>query len=291
LVNSTAPCIEGSVGTALKILVDVLAYRLKRLEMANLAAAVAVMLALRLPFGELAARAAYAFVLNVLAYTTNDYYDVERDLLSGRDADKSRYLAEHRKQALFAQLALAALLLAVALAWRPELLVAAVAGAGICWLYSARLKAVAYADVVAMTLWGVAMPLVAVPLGSLLGWALVVELGLFSTSFETIQTIRDLDQDRAAGLETTAVRLGRERTLLLARLSMVVSSAYAVLLLHKFIGLGLLLAALLPFRADDPSRYWTRVRMVIGLVWLAIIGFIYFTGSTDGVLALETPAR
>jgi 4-hydroxybenzoate polyprenyltransferase len=272
------------MAAAARILAEVIAYRVRRLEMANLVAAVGLMLALRLPWRELIFRSAFSVVLNVLAYTTNDYYDVERDLAARRAPEKSRYLAEHRRAALGAQLGLALVLFYAALYWNIELIVPTLAGAGLCWLYSARLKGVPYADIVLMALWGIAMPLVAIPLDSKLGWALVIELGLFSACFETIQVIRDVDQDRKARLETSAVRLGTQRTLRLSRVLMLLAAAYAVLVLHRYIGLALLVAPLLPFTA--PAAYWNRVRFVFGLVWLLLLGWVYRSGSTAGLLGL-----
>ena len=63
--------------SALRILFDVVVFRLRRLEMANLAGAVSVMLALRLPVSDVVLRTGFALLLNVLAYLTNDYYDLE----------------------------------------------------------------------------------------------------------------------------------------------------------------------------------------------------------------------
>jgi 4-hydroxybenzoate polyprenyltransferase len=271
------------MAAALRIVSEVLAYRLKRLEMANLVGAVAIMLTLRLPLADIIFRTAFAFVLNLLAYTTNDYYDVERDLAAGRAREKAAFLIANRRAALWAQLALAAMLLVAALAYEPELVVSAVAGAGICWIYSARLKAKPYLDVVAMTLWGVAMPLVAIPLDSLLGWCLVIQLGLFSSCFETIQVLRDLPEDRDAKLDTTAVRLGPRRALVLARLLMFVAAGYAICVLERFAGILLVAAVFLPFAPDAIERFWNRVRLMLGLGWLATLGSIYLKGETSGL--------
>ena len=268
---------------AFKILADVLAYRLRKLEMANMVAAVAIMLALRLPVRDLAVRTGYALLLNLLAYLTNDYYDVEHDLAGGRDPAKTGFLAAHKREALGAQLGLAALLAVIGALTYPGLILAAAAGAGICWAYSARLKHMAYADVIAMALWGVAMPLVAVPLHSRLGWALVFQLGLFSACFELIQVMRDHDEDRALGIETTAVRLGTARTLIVARVMMLLSAAYAILVLQRWFGLLLLAAPLVPV-GKDVSRYWNRIRMTLGVVWLATLVWVFFTGSSLGWL-------
>jgi 4-hydroxybenzoate polyprenyltransferase len=275
---------------ALRILGHVLGYRLQRLEMANLAAAAALVVALRLPPAEAALRFVYALLLNLFSYLNNDYYDVERDLEGGRDVEKTRYLREHLGAALAAQIALALALVALALGYDPELLVAGGLGAGVCWAYSARLKRVPYADVAAMTLWGAAMPLAAVPLDNELGWALVGQLALFSTCFELIQVLRDREEDAVARLETTAVRLGARRTLLLARLAMLATAVYAALILQRWLGLALLVAPLLPApNASDGSaeaiaRYWNRVRLVFGLVWLATLAWVYTTGQSAGWL-------
>jgi 4-hydroxybenzoate polyprenyltransferase len=282
------------LAAALRILVDVLAYRLRRLEMANLAGAVAIMLALRLPTEDVAIRTGYGLLLNLFAYLVNDYYDVDRDLAGGRDPEKTRFLREHMSAAFGALVALAVVLVAVALLYEPELLVAAVLGGGVCWAYSAQLQGVPLSDVAAMTLWGAAMPLVGVPFDEPVGWALVAELALFSTCFESIQVVRDRDEDAEAGVETTAVRFGRAQTLVFARFAMLGAALYAALVLHRFLGAGLLLALLLPTRAvradgaataaQAASRYWNAVRIVFGLVWLGILAWVWSTGSTDGWL-------
>jgi 4-hydroxybenzoate polyprenyltransferase len=271
------------VGAALKILADVLDYRLRRLEMANLAGALAIMVALRLPLSEIAVRGVFAFVLNVLAYLVNDVVDLERDLASGRAPEKTRFLAEHEHAALLAEALLFAILCAIALWWSPWLLVPAVLGAGICWIYTKRLKHVPIADVVAMTLWGAAMPLVAVPPDRMLGWALIGELALFSTCFELIQVLRDRESDAELGITTTAVRLGAERTLNVLRVAMLFAAGYAILILHRYLGIALLIAPLVP-ASGDPQRYWNRVRLVFGLSWLAIIASIALQGTSSGVL-------
>jgi lycopene elongase/hydratase (dihydrobisanhydrobacterioruberin-forming) len=268
---------------ALKILADVLAYRLKKLEMANMVAAVALLLALRLRPADVVVRAAFALGLNLLVYLTNDYCDVERDLVGRRDPKKTLYLKAHPRAALGAQIGLGTLLAAVAFAWNRGLLVALVGGGGICWLYSAWLKRVPYADVGAMALWGAVMPLVAVPLGSVIGWELVIELGIFSASFELIQVARDYDEDRAAGVRTTAVALGTERCLAIARVVLLVSAVYAVIVLQRWLGLLLFVAPLLPV-GGDVSRYWNRVRFVLGSVWLLALLWVFMTGRTAGLV-------
>ena len=62
---------------ALRIVAAVVGYRLRKLEMANLVAALSIAIALRLPWPEVAYRTAFAFFLNALVYLNNDYIDVD----------------------------------------------------------------------------------------------------------------------------------------------------------------------------------------------------------------------
>jgi 4-hydroxybenzoate polyprenyltransferase len=270
---------------ALKILVDVAVFRLKKLEMANMFAAGAIMLALGLAVGEMAVRFGFGLLLNLLAYLTNDYYDVDQDLSSpNKDQSKARFLKDHMRAALGAQIFLALFLAAAALAYSPGLLAPLVLGAGICWVYSWKLKRLPYVDVLSMIVWGVTMPLVGFPLDSLLGWVLVGQLALFSACFESIQIIRDHDEDVASGVRTTAVRLGVPATGALLRVFMVASAVYAALLIQRWAGLALLAALLVPLDRARIDSYWNRQRLLMGVVWLGLVGWVFWTGSTDGWL-------
>ena len=71
------------------------------------------------------------------------------------------------------------------------------------------------------------MPLVGVPLDQPVGLALALELGLFSMCFESLQVVRDRDDDAEAGLETTAVRFGRAWTLRLAKVAILLATFFA----------------------------------------------------------------
>ncbi|MDD5305821.1 MAG: UbiA family prenyltransferase [Deltaproteobacteria bacterium] len=277
---------------ALKILFDVAFFRLRRLEMANLAAAGSIMLALRMDFLDAGVRLAFGGLLNVLAYLTNDYFDVDQDLASpNKDHAKVAFLKAHMRAALWAQIVLAAILAAAGLAWSPGLVVALVTGAGICWLYSWKLKHAPYLDVLAMIVWGLTMPLVGFPLDSVLGWCLIGQLGLSSAVFESIQVIRDYDEDARSGVRTTAVRLGERGTLLLIRALMVTGAVYATCLLSRWLGPLLLAALFIRLKTGRADRYWNQVRLMLGLGWLAIVGRIFWTGSSDGLLFSAGPGR
>ena len=271
---------------AFRILAGVALFRLKKMEMANMFAAAAIMFALRLSWLDMGIRFGFGILLNLLAYLTNDYYDVDQDLSSpNKDHAKARYLKDHMGAALGAQIGLAIFLAVIAWAWSPGLLVALTAGAGICWIYSYKLKRLPYVDVIAMISWGVAMPLVGFPLDATLGWILVGQLALFSACFESIQVIRDHDEDVTSGVKTTAVRLGVPATKIMLRGFMVLSAAYATLLINRWIGLALLASLAIPLKKETADVFWNKQRVIMGTVWLAMIGWVFWYGSSNGWLA------
>ena len=270
----------------LRIVIGVVVFRLKKLEMANMAAGLAISLALRLSILDIAVRLAFAFVLNVVVYLNNDYIDIELDLNStNKDASKSSYLAQHLTAALWSQIVLVGLLCVAALFYDPGLLFPIVVGGGICWWYSAILKRRPYWDIVAMMLWGLAMPMCGSPVTRPLGWALASQLGLFSGVFESIQVMRDADADAEdEGVRTTAVVLGKKKTLLLARAIMVLCTAYAGLVLHPLAALVSAAAFAIPFHPDRIERYWTHVKLAYGVTWLVICAFVFFQQHSAGLL-------
>jgi len=272
---------------ALRIIAGVVAYRIRKLEMANLAGAGSIAVALHLPIVDIVIRTAFAFILNALVYLNNDYIDIQIDLASAdKDAEKSRYLAENKRAALLAQWTLVALLAAVALFYDPGLFVPLIAGGGICFWYSAQLKHRPYLDILAMIIWGVTMPLCGSPLDSTVGLLMAVQLGLFSGVFETIQVMRDADEDREEGVRTTGVVLGKARSLTLARVQMVFCSLYALLVLQPWAAAVTAGALVVPFSETSIERYWTRVKLVYGIAWLVICAWVWWYGGRAGLLTL-----
>lgn len=269
-----------------RIVLAVLVYRLKNLEMANMAGAISIALALKLSPLEVIVRAGFVFVLNALVYLNNDYVDVAIDLKSAdKDASKARYLADHMGAALGAQLALVALLVIVAIVFDLGLLVPLIGGGGICWWYSAKLKHMPFLDILAMIIWGVTMPLCGTPVTNLLGLMMTFMLGLFSGVFESIQVMRDADEDAEEGVRTTGVVLGKKRTLMLARALMVVCTVYAALYMHPIAAAISAAALFLPFIEANIEKYWTRVKLVYGVAWLVICAWVWFHGESSGLLA------
>jgi 4-hydroxybenzoate polyprenyltransferase len=272
---------ESWPAAALRIVYDVVAFRVRKLEMANLAGAVAIMIVLRLPLPDLLFRTLFAALLNVLVYLNNDYHDVAIDARAAdKDQDKGRFLARHIDAALRAQWILLALLCTLALLHSPGLFLVLVAGGGICWLYSKYLKHTPLLDVAAMAGWGVVMPLCGSPLDRPLGIALAIQLGLFSAVFETIQVVRDREPDAQLGVRTTAVVLGAQRTFVLTRVLMVACAAYGAWMLHPISGAVALCAVFLPMREGEreAQRMWTYVKAIYGAAWLLACAFLYAEG-------------
>jgi 4-hydroxybenzoate polyprenyltransferase len=273
---------------ALRIIAGVVAYRIRKLEMANLAGAGSIAVALHLPVADIAIRTLFAFILNALVYLNNDYIDIQIDLASAdKDAEKSRYLAENKRAALLAQVTLVVLLAAIALVYDPGLFVPLIAGGGVCFWYSAQLKHRPYLDILAMIIWGVTMPLCGSPLDNTVGLLLAVQLGLFSGVFETIQVMRDADEDREEGVRTTGVVLGKAKSLSLARVQMVLCSLYALLVLQPWAAAVSLAALVVPFSNANIEGYWTRVKLVYGVAWLVICAWVFWYGSRAGLLTLQ----
>lgn len=281
-----------------RIIAEVVAFRLRKLEMANLAGAASIALALHapkadlsvgallhIPWGDVVMRTLFAFLLNVLVYLNNDYVGVEVDLASAdKDAAKSRFLADNLRAAFWAQWALVGMLAVFAGLYDVGLLVPLIAGGGICVWYSAHLKAVPVMDIIAMMIWGVTMPLVGSPADSALGWALALQLGLFSGVFQSIQIIRDTDEDADEGVRTTGVVFGKAKTLLVARVLMVACTGYALAVMHPVAALVTVAALLVPYASDQVERYWTRVKLVYGVAWLVICAAVFLQTRTSGLL-------
>lgn len=253
--------------------------------MANLAASLSIMAALRLTWSDVAVRLGFGVLLNLVVYLTNDTYDIRGDLAApDRDRDKAQFLLEHRGAALGAQGLLVLFMVGIGWWHSPGLIVTLVAGAGICWVYSARIKRVPFLDVATIAICGVAGSMVAFPLDSVLGWCLAGQLGLFAASFQVIQMMRDHDSDARFGTHTTVVHLGFRRSVLLHRALMLLSAVYAIALVNRWLGLALLLAPMLPVDAAKANRDWNRIRLVFGVVWLAMVGWILWTGTSNGLV-------
>ena len=53
-----------------------------------------------------------------------------------------------------------------------------------------------------------------------------------------------------------------------------------------------LLALVIPFGADAVERYWTRVKLVYGLAWLAACALCFMHGGSEGLaISVDGAAR
>lgn len=280
------------MGAAFRIVRDVVAYRLSNLEMANLAGAVSIALALRLPAAEVAVRFVFAFLLNVLVYLNNDTLDVALDL---RAIDRSRetagFLAGNLPAARAAQAFLLAILVGIAATWDRGLFLPLVLGGGACLLYSTVLKRRPFLDVAAMVAWGTAMPLCGTPVDDRLGWAMALQLGLFAGVFECLQVLRDAPEDEVQGVRTTAVELGHERTVKLARGIMAAASAWSLAVLGIAPAAMSAYAIVVPVERGEASRAWTRVKVIYGIAWLAICAIGWHYGRSAGMFVSVPGSR
>ncbi len=264
----------------LKIAVDVAWYRLRRFEMANLGAAGVIAVALALPLGDIVVRLGFGALLNLLVYLNNDYLDVVEDTASPtKDPEKTLFLAVHRGAALRSQLGMLGILLVVAWVWGDGLIWPLLFGGGVCWAYSAFLKHRPFVDVLAMMVWGVVMPWVAVPPGDEAGWALLLQLGLFSGVFETIQVMRDHDEDRDTGVRTTAVVLGIARTRWLLRGLVLAAGLYAAVTFAWWLAVLPWSVVALRIPEGDLSPYWNRVRLLLGTTLLIECALVYLSAA------------
>ena len=189
----------------------------------------------------------------MLVYLNNDYADVHLDLQSAdKDAAKTRFLARTWAPRCLPRASCSRCSLPQRSPTAADCSCRSSQAADVCIAYSRWIKRRPYLDITAMMLWGFLMPLCGSPIDSVLGVCLAVQLGLFSAVFETIQVMRDADADAAEGVRTTAVALGKRRTLQLARGLMLLSSAYAMCVLHPVLGA----LSLSTWRCASKSRRW-----------------------------------
>jgi 4-hydroxybenzoate polyprenyltransferase len=272
--------ILSDISACARLLADVVSYRIRKREMANLFATASIMIALHNEKLDIVVRLIFGAVLNALIYLINDYYDIEIDFNSGtRERDKVLFLRDHRRQALASMIILFLGLAAWAVFYYSGLLLPLLGGVGLCWLYSARLKRVPIADILVMAAWGGVMPAAGIFLDSRVGWLLLGQLALFAACFEVIQTLRDKESDGLAGIRTTAVFLGERRTRILLKVLICATALYCVLVLHYIFGLFVFIAAVIPVHVQKMDAYWNRIRLIFGLVWLAVLVQFYIHGS------------
>lgn len=157
--------------------------------------------------------------LTAAAFVVNDIFDAAADRL----AQRSRPLASgdvSPRAAVQLALALAAAALLLAAALGPAALAYAAAVLVLSWAYSWRLKSTLLAGNLTIAVLVASLPPFGAAVAGRAGAASLVAaalVGLYVMAQEVLFTLEDLDTDRAAGVRTTAVRLGRRRCALLVQ--------------------------------------------------------------------------
>jgi 4-hydroxybenzoate polyprenyltransferase len=277
----------GLLPSAWRIVADTAIYRVRKREGGNLVTSMTLAVALSLPWADIGFRFGFGLLLNLFVYVLNDCYDVGLDLNApGRDHARTKFLAEHLRAGWAGVLIIAAVLVAFGAAFGRGLLLACVATFVVVVAYSVLLKKLPVLDVLTMGAWGVSMGMVGFPPESRPGWWLAGLLGFLCMVTEIVQVVRDEPSDRAAGIRTTAVAFGPAAAAWIGRLLVVASAAYAALFLHRWLGLALLVGALVPLTPARAERSWDLIRALFGLTWLALLFFFWRNGGLDGWVAL-----
>lgn len=233
--------------------------------------ALAIILWLTLPF-------------NLLIYGVNDIYDQETDALNSRKGSIEGARIEPREVRLIAWAVAVSNLpfLVYFVVALPPLAVAAILlYAGVFVFYSApplRFKARPFLDSLSNAAYALPLLIVPVALGADPLWPAVAGLFAWSVAKHTFDAVQDIDEDRAAGIDTTAVRLGSRgaafwsgawwlvSTVLFAVVSVPVAVVNAVIA-------GLLVGRLL--RSPTPATARRLYRLSVA--------FPYVAGSVAGV--------
>ncbi|MBL8604396.1 MAG: UbiA family prenyltransferase [Myxococcales bacterium] len=265
---------ENVIAAAAKIVADVVVYRVKKREAANLATSLTLALALGAGPRELGLRGLFGAALNVFVYLVNDCFDVEIDLAAeGRDLGRTRHLAAHRRLAWGIVAALGVALVAGGFVAGGGLGLTALVNIAVIFAYSRVLKHRALYDLVAMALWGVSMAMVGFAPAVARGWRLAGLLGLLSVVTECVQVLRDQPTDEAAGVKTTAVVLGAAATARLARAFLCGAALYAAVMIHP-VGLVLALGVGVRLTPAAARRSWDQLRVLFGATWLVLMALV-----------------
>ncbi len=268
------------LSAAWRIVADVVAYRLRKREAANLGTTFALALALRLPPIDIAWRGTFAIVLNVFVYLVNDCFDVGIDLRApGRDTARTRFLAANLRIAWGVCMALGGILVGLGALRSGELFAAALVNIAVIVAYSAVLKHRPGLDILAMGAWGLSMAMPGFAVTSPVGWRLAGVLGILSMVTESVQVLRDEPSDRAAGVRTTAVVLGPSACAGITRVLVLLAAVYTLGVLGEPVAAVVILpGVLVPLRPERASRSWDILRVLFGAAWVFVLVRYYLRG-------------
>jgi len=221
---------------------------------------------------------------NLLIYGVNDVFDQETDAANPRKGTAGgARIASHEVRRIWTAVAVTN---APFLAW----FAVALPATAVLWMlvycvvfvfYSApplRFKARPYLDSLSNAAY--ALPLVFVPLslGAQPVWPAVVALMAWSVAKHAFDAVQDIDEDRRAGIATTAVRLGPRGTLVWCALWWTVATAgFATVSIPVAVANALIAGALLVglYRRPDP--------VAARRLYPFSVAFPYVAGSVVGV--------
>jgi len=273
--NKSATPSLGSI--CYKLLSDTAKDRLMRLEANTILGNFLLLIAFHFSFFDFIIRMAVTLYINVLGYFINDFIDIEVDLASkDKDQSKALFIKEHKKTALALILCMSTCLVTATLFYSQSVCFAVIMLLFIVTIYTDSFKNKAFWDVIFIGLWGLALSWVAIPDFSWQGIKLIVLLFMFGCSFETVQTLKDYEEDRKFGLTTTPIVIGVQKTFLVLRILYVTSALYAIFVLKEITGI-FILVPLFFSTTQSMATYWTKLKIVCGIVWVVIMVRLYYT--------------
>jgi len=254
-----------------KLLKDSALDRILRLEANTIPGNFLLLIAFHFSALDFVMRMAVTLIANLLIYFINDYIDIEVDLANkDKDHSKALFLKKHQKDALALILYLSTALIVATMFYSTSVCLAVVLVLFFEIIYTDSLKKKPFWDILLVGLISAALSWIAMPDFSWQGTQLVLLLFIFGCAFETVQTLKDYKEDKEFGITTTPVVIGIPSTVLILRGLYIISMAYAVFVLHELA--GILLCILLFFStSQNMSRYWTKLKMVCGIVWVIIM--------------------
>ena len=266
---------QSTVSVCLRLLRDTAKDRLVRLEANTILGNFLLLIAFHFSFADFLVRMGVTLYLNLLGYFINDFIDIEVDLASkDKDQSKALFIKEHKKTALALILCMSTCLVTATLFYSQSVCFAVIMLLFIVTIYTDSFKNKAFWDVIFIGLWGLALSWIAIPDFSWQGIKLIVLLFMFGCSFETVQTLKDYEEDRKFGLTTTPIVIGVQKTFLVLRILYVTSALYAIFVLKEITGI-FILVPLFFSTTQNMATYWTKLKIVWGIVWLVIMIRLY----------------
>jgi len=258
-----------------KLLKDSALDRILRLEGNTIPGNFLLLIALHFSALDFIIRMAVTLMANLLIYFINDYIDIEVDLANkDKDHSKALFLKKHKKHALALILYLSTALIVATLFYSTSVCLAVVLVLFFEIVYTDSFKKKPIWDIIFVGLISAALSWIAMPDFSLHGTQLVLLLFIFGCAFETVQTLKDYKEDKEFGVTTTPVVIGLPATILVLRGLYIISIAYTFFVLHEPAGLILCILLFLSTSQHMP-RYWTKLKIVCGIVWVIHMARIF----------------